>query len=233
MLVKYISGGLAHITFPNICYICGTSLSEAEDTICIHCLKNRFELANPKYQKFSGAELVPDFVTLQTALWNFDKGGYLQDALHQLKYERLTGIGVDFGIALAWQLHQHPLIKQVEEDEVILVPVPLHYRKRRKRGYNQAWYISKGILSVTGWPIAPQEAVLRVKNTKTQTGFSLEERRKNISGAFLVKDKSWVKDKICMIVDDVFTTGATTFELAQTLSKAGARESMICTIAQA
>jgi len=233
MVVRYISEGLANITFPDICYICGTSLSETEDTVCIHCLKNRFELANPEYLKVSGAELVPDFVSLQTALWKFDKGGYLQDALHQLKYERLTGIGVDFGIALAWQLQQHPRVSKSEEDEIILVPVPLHYKKRRKRGYNQAWYISKGISSVTDWPIAPKEAVLRIKNTKTQTGFSLEERRKNISGAFLVKDKSRVEGKTCLIVDDVFTTGATTFELAQTLFGAGARAPMICTIAQA
>jgi len=75
--------------------------------------------------------------------------------------------------------------------------------------------------------------VLRNKNTSTQTGFSIEKRRKNIDGAFDVVSTSAIEGTVCIIIDDVFTTGATTFELAANLKKAGSKEIIIATVAQA
>lgn len=101
------------------------------------------------------------------------------------------------------------------------------------RGYNQAFHIAKGVAEVTNLHILGKDVVVRNRNTKTQTGFSLEKRRRNIEGAFEVQDAEKVKEVLVVIIDDVFTTGATTFEMSGTLNKAGCKDIMIATVAQA
>ncbi|WP_020403380.1 ComF family protein [Gracilimonas tropica] len=200
----------------------------------MQCLNHKFEEAYRPGKSNSGDVILPESISIQHALWNFDKGGYLQELLHQLKYHRLTGVGEDIGRQLGKSLLQNPaFIKSIERKKVRLVPVPLHPRKRRMRGYNQAFYIAKGVAEVTNLKILPKDAVVRNRNTKTQTGFSLEKRRKNIQGAFTVSDPEVVKETVCVIIDDVFTTGATTFELSRVLKKAGSLDLLIATVAQA
>lgn len=228
-MFQKISRGIVDIAFPVICYICGRNLAKNENVICIDCLTGRFPTADTSSKDL----ILPDAVMAQTALWNFDKGGLLQEALHQLKYERLSGIGKDFGKALGWHLRKnHVYSGIIKNNNVIIVPVPLHHKKLLKRGYNQARCIAEGLKVVLNKGIIPEKAVIRTKNTKTQTGFTLEQRRQNLNGAFKVKHPSYIKNSLCLIIDDVFTTGATTFELAHTLMKAGARNTLIATVAQ-
>lgn len=229
--IKSIKRGFSEVLFPKVCTICGLSLSDSEQFICPDCIKSRFEIANPERKRVSSDTLLPEGVVLQHALWNFDKGGFLQDLLHALKYHRLTGVGEDLGTALGNSLKRNPFFKA--DEECLLVPVPLHPKKRRMRGYNQARFIAKGVEKSTSIGICANQDVVRVKNTKTQTGFSLEKRRENINQAFLVKNPSAIKNKICIVVDDVFTTGATAYELSNTLLNTGAGKIMIVTVAQA
>ncbi len=229
--IKSIQRGFLEVLFPKVCVICGLSLSKSEEFICPNCIKNRFEIANPDKKQVSSDTLLPENIVLQHALWNFDKGGFLQDLLHSLKYHRLTGVGVDMGVALGHSLKKNPFFEY--KDETLLVPVPLHPKKKRMRGYNQARSIAKGVEKSTGIPLCSKTDVIRIKNTKTQTGFSLEKRRENIDQAFSVKNSITFENKTCIVIDDVFTTGATAFELAETLQKAGANKIMIATVAQA
>ncbi len=229
--LKTIREGISEVLFPHVCLVCGLKLSESEQFVCTHCTSSRFEVANPLGRQVSSDTLLPEGVILQHALWNFDKGGFLQDLLHSLKYHRLTGVGIDLGIVLGKSLKHNPFF--IFDENSILVPVPLHPSKKRMRGYNQARFIANGVSKATDISICLSKDVIRVKNTKTQTGFSLEKRRENINEAFIVRNKDAVKDKLCIIVDDVFTTGATAFELADTLLSAGAGKIMIITVAQA
>ncbi len=229
--IKSIKRGFIEVLFPRVCTICGLSLSDSEQFICPDCVKNRFEVANPERKRASSDTLLPEGVVLQHALWNFDKGGFLQDLLHALKYHRLTGVGVDLGIALGNSLKSNPFFEG--DEDCILVPVPLHPKKRRMRGYNQARFIAKGIERSTSIQLCDNSDIIRIKNTKTQTGFTLEKRRENINGAFKLNNESAIKNKTCLVVDDVFTTGATAFELADTLINGGAGKIMIVTVAQA
>jgi ComF family protein len=234
MLAKRLKEGILEVLFPKVCTVCGLKLSNHENFVCNVCLNSKFEEAYTGEEFSSSGVLLPEGIYLQHALWNFDKGGYLQDVLHQLKYNRLIGVGVDVGRQLGKSLLGNPLFGNIIEDQKVrLIPVPLHYKKRRKRGYNQAFHIAKGVTDVTKLPIIKQEAVVRIKNTRTQTGFSIEKRRENIGGAFEVPNPSAIEGAICVIVDDVFTTGATTFELAAKLTKAGSSEIIIATVAQA
>ena len=234
MAFKYIKEGILEVLFPKVCSVCGLHLSDGEHFVCMQCLNHKFEEAYRPEKLNSSEVMLPESISMQHALWNFDKGGDLQELLHQLKYHRLTGVGEDIGRQLGKSLLQNPaFIKSIERKKVRLVPVPLHPRKRRMRGYNQAFYIAKGVAEVTNLKILPKDAVIRNRNTKTQTGFSLEKRRKNIQGAFTVNNPEAVKETVCVIVDDVFTTGATTFELSSVLKKAECLDILIATVAQA
>lgn len=234
MFFKRIIGGVTEVLFPKVCTVCGLKLSTREHFVCNYCLENRFEEVNREGKRSSSDTMLPEGIYMQHALWNFDKGGYLQDLLHLLKYHRLTGVGEDMGRQLGKSLLKNPWFTDlIANRKVRLLPVPLHPKKRRMRGFNQAFHIAKGVAEVTNLPIIKKEIVTRTKNTRTQTGFSLEKRRENIKGAFWVNDAEAVKDIICIIIDDVFTTGATTFELASKLKEAGCGEILIATVAQA
>lgn len=226
---QFIRESISAVMFPTVCTICGMSLGKGQNFICTSCAQNRFQRAITTKED---AINLPDIVKGRFALWQFDKGGYLQDLLHKLKYHRLTGVGEDLGAILGNEFKKTNLATSLE-DEPLILPVPLHQKKKRKRGFNQAFFIAKGIANVTGYKIVELGVVTRVKNTKTQTGFSLGKRRKNISNAFKVAIPEKLTDKTVVIVDDVFTTGATAFELVQELQKANVRKILIATVAQA
>lgn len=234
MFFERLKDGLFEVLFPRVCTVCGMKLPKAEHFVCTQCLNNKFEEAWYSGKKSTSEVMLPEGIYMQHALWNFDKGGHLQELLHQLKYHRLTGVGEDVGRQLGKSLLRNPFfLEAIKDRKVRLLPVPLHPKKRRMRGYNQAFYVAKGVAEVTNLPILKKEAVRRTKNTRTQTGFSLEKRRKNIEGAFKVEQPEAIESVTCIIVDDVFTTGATTFELSAKLQEAGCADIIIATVAQA
>ncbi|WP_212747580.1 ComF family protein [Fodinibius saliphilus] len=230
-----IVAGFSQIAFPNVCVCCGHENTQKKHQLCSFCLHERFEDANPDNERASSDTLLPNGILFQQALWQFDKGGVLQHLLHQLKYHRLTTIGSDLGGKLGERVARNTdLNNLLMAQEVQLLPVPLHYLKYRYRGFNQAFKIAKGFCEgYRDIPICNRGDVIRHKNTRTQTGFSLDQRLQNMAGAFEVKNCSAVKNKIVVIIDDVFTTGATTFELSKTVQEAGAQSVIILTVAQA
>ena len=163
----------------------------------------------------------------------FDKGGYLQDLLHKLKYHRLTGVGEDLGSIVGSISMKEKALETFTTETTRILPVPLHNKKRKIRGFNQAFFIAKGFSEQTGYEILKKGVVERVKNTKTQTGFSLTKRRENIADAFNVVLKEEIQGMNIIIIDDVFTTGATAFELVTELERAEAGKIFIVTVAQA
>lgn len=233
-LIKNFQEGLAAIAFPSICLCCGRETVKKDKYLCSFCLSEQFEDANPENKQSSSGVILPDKVTLQHALWQFDKGGNLQKLLHSLKYDRLTSIGRQLGKALGKRAKKHREVKSlIAEKDLLLVPVPLHYLKFRKRGFNQAFTIARGIEEVLDLPICKIDTVRRKKYTSSQTGFTLEKRIKNMKDAFHVSRPERIEGKMLIIVDDVFTTGSTSFELARTLKEAGVEKIMIWTVAQA
>jgi ComF family protein len=213
---------LHNIIFPHICVCCGLALEKGDLHLCHVCLNRRFDPP----EEFP--EILPEGIESRIALWQFDKGGYLQHLLHCLKYERIAGIGVELGVQLGFKLRD-----RVTSDHPILIPVPLHSKKERMRGYNQARLIAMGISERTGWEVIPEKSLIRNRFTQTQTGLTLEQRNKNLSGSFELKDIKDLRDRYPIIVDDVYTTGATTFELFKIFKINGFNKAAIATIAQA
>ena len=117
-------------------------------------------------------------------------------------------------------------------DYDLVVPVPLHPRKARERGFDQSAILASGLSRKTGIPLG-KRALSRVRYTETQTRLKRPERRENIGGAFSAPAPDRVRGASILLVDDVYTTGATVNECAATLMKAGAENVDVLTLARA
>lgn len=209
---KILAHGLNAVLFPPACQCCGDVQVEDNRLLCPYCTEHLFEFANPERSDSCSEIILPEYIAFQDALWKYDKGGYLQDLLYKLKYHGMSTLGVQLGRLLGAQLLNNPAYHQ--QNEYILLPVPLHPARKRKRGYNQARSIATGISGYAGIPVIHERAVIRLKNTRSQTGYNLSKRIQNLKQAFRVDRPEALNGRIPVIVDDVFTTGTTAFELA-------------------
>ncbi len=123
---------------------------------------------------------------------------------------------------------QRPLCMELVEAADLLAPVPLHPKRIRNRGFNQALLLAQAFPEV---PVA-REAVVRTRPTAPQVGLNPKERQHNVKGAFAVPEPGVVKGKNLLLIDDLFTTGATVTECARILRKAGARQVEVLTVAR-
>lgn len=229
--IKNIVTACRQIAFPPVCVCCGLSVYSTGRLLCEICRQERFEQAN-----YLPDEILPVSVWHHYSLWAFDKGGYLQSLLHTLKYHHLNHLGLELGQYLGESYIESPEYQYSEmkrERGFMLIPVPLHKKKQRVRGYNQARVIAEGISSVTGWNIVPEGMVIRSKNTPSQTGLTTEERSENVRGAFEWTMESVRIRETPVVIDDVFTTGATVFELTDSIRKVTGEKSVILTLARA
>ncbi len=162
--------------------------------------------------------------------------GVLLTLIHKFKYNGKTGLADPLGRLLFDAFHRH----WPPGDIGVVAPVPLHRRRFRKRGYNQAYLLIRNWRrldeeSGSGRPqIAVEREILtRSRRTDHQVGMTREERDANIRGAFSVPRPDRVAGRRVLLVDDVMTTGATADECARTLMAAGAARVDLLTLAQA
>lgn len=149
------------------------------------------------------------------AFLKFDKKETTQKILHNIKYFRHPELGVKFGRIAALKLTELGVFKTVD----YILPVPMHPEKQKKRGYNQAEKIAEGLSEVLNKPL--KLGVLeKIKNIKSQTRMNKVQRRANSANAFKANRVGELSDKHFLIVDDVFTTGATLETCAKVLLEA-------------
>jgi ComF family protein len=113
----------------------------------------------------------------------------------------------------------------------VLVPVPLHPRRRRERGFNQSGLLARALARPLGLRVA-EDALARRQDTPPQTGLTAAQRRANVARAFVVRRRPAVAGRIVVLVDDVLTTGATARACARALVAAGATEVRLVTAAR-
>ncbi|MBI4526449.1 MAG: ComF family protein [Deltaproteobacteria bacterium] len=113
-----------------------------------------------------------------------------------------------------------------------IIPVPLHRKRLRWRGFNQAVVLAREVSRAWNVPVDPF-VLSRTRETPPQTQLTEEERRKNVRGAFVLNRKKSVKRKVLLLVDDVYTSGATARECSRVLRRAGAKEVHVLTLARA
>lgn len=151
--------------------------------------------------------------------------------MHLLKYEQLRRAARVLGRKLADAI----VGSRVEGDQPILVmPVPLHVSKRRKRGFNQSALIAKEALRHLPRSRFELHAgnLRRVRATDSQTGLTRHQRRENVRGAFKVVHPQQLDGRSVLLVDDVYTTGTTLNECARVVRAAGARQIVVATVAR-
>ena len=134
--------------------------------------------------------------------------------IHLLKYDGMRPLA---GPLAAWTVEALPELGGVD----VLLPVPLHWTRRVKRGFNQAELLANELSRVSGIPVDTR-ALRRTRSTPSQAGLSRRQRRENLRGVFTVKNAARVRGLSVTVIDDVMTTGTTVAACAQVLKKAGA-----------
>lgn len=219
--IRSIPAAVAGLLYPPLCPVCLATLPPRGEAFCPACRAAMtpagagHPLVAGAARRFAAAGGPDGF----TALYLFEERGPLRPALHLLKYSGMHSLGTWFGRRLGAAVRDDPALSLAE----VLVPVPLHPARLRERGYNQAERICAGLGSVTGMPTAAR-AVVRSRNTPTQTSLGLREREANVRGAFRVpaRERRSVAGKTVLLVDDVTTTGATLAACTAALRGAGA-----------
>ncbi len=214
-----------NLFIPSKCLNCGINLHEHENYTCKECLfkipKTNFykNKDNPVSQIFWGR------VNLEYAFsfYYFTKGSILQGLIHEVKYRNAKELAYELGREFGNELIGSNFHKQID----LIIPVPLHPKKEKKRGYNQSDWIARGIGDVLNIPVSGQ-VLARSIHTSTQTKKTRVQRWDNVKDAFVVADKTKIENKHVVILDDVLTTGATLEACAsQLLQVAGTKVSII------
>lgn len=212
---------------PRFCCACKIKLTSKQDTMCESCLSNiQFATDDRLMREFDRKFLNKNIITDFFSPFVFEKDKELQHAVHSLKYEKKFNVGIFLGKTLADNIKR----KRPDWRIDLIIPIPLHQLKKAERGYNQSFYIAKGIEKILDIPFS-DKVVKRIKYTKSQTTMTLSEREANISGAFKVKNKNAVNGKTILIIDDVITTGATISECGNILLEAGAKNIYAASVA--
>lgn len=163
-----------------------------------------------------------------TSLFKFEKGSTCQTLLHHLKYRGNRRACLYLGRLLGQEIMQTPL-----SDCDLLVPVPLHRRRLRQRGYNQSELIARGASEITGIPLA-DHLIKRHRYQGSQTSMNRQERFENMAKAFSLCNLSQdLHDKKILMIDDIVTTGATLEVCSQLLTSNFSCAIYIATIAYA
>jgi ComF family protein len=144
----------------------------------------------------------------------------LREVIHHFKYADRVSLALPFGALLGECLEREPFQGSV------VIPVPLHRRRERRRGFNQAQLIAETLKRDR---TIDTELLRRRKNTPSQTGLSRSQRTLNLAGAFEVRGRV---PECIIVVDDVYTTGSTLHEIAKTLKRAGAKRVEVLTVAR-
>ncbi len=208
---------LVHLIYPEKCLVCEEELTTDDQNICSFCKVylelthfEDYETPSPMDQLFWGRISIDNTY----AHFYFKKGGGIQKILFSLKYGKNEMLGLYFGEEIGRVL----LKKLSEYDFDVIIPVPLHPKRRFKRGYNQSELLARGISNKTK-TIIDNNSVKRRANNKTQTIKSRFERWDNVSSIFEVNRTSLYQYNHICIVDDVITTGSTVESLVLEIKK--------------
>jgi ComF family protein len=228
MGVSRIFTDFVRLFYPNLCMVCHNDLAEGESVICTSCLyhipktKYWLDVDNPVAKIFWGRV----FVQNACSFFFFSKGSKYRKLLHHLKYSGKREVGVVLGKEFGNELKKVDLYNTID----FIVPVPLHPKRLKQRGYNQAEEIAKGLNESMGIPLSTKNLV-RSEYTETQTRKTRTERVQNVSKAFRLNSPQDFNGKHILIIDDIVTTGATLEECAAIVLEAENSKVSIATLA--
>lgn len=196
----------SHLFFPAVCMVCGEELMQSEECICLRCIYKLPRTHNFKYPDNAAEQLMAGRIPFEriASFCVYAKKGMLPPLIHQLKYYQHKEVGLLLGRIFGEDLLGSDFLKSIDA----IVPVPLHPRKEKIRGFNQAEMIARGLSEVTSLPLLLGILIRAVFNP-TQTKRTKTQRWENVKHIFRVNDPDAFADKHLLLVDDVITTGST------------------------
>lgn len=216
-LISDISKSFLHYVFPQLCIHCNKSLLLEENTLCLHCLslipfiQYNTQVETLTTQRLSNAAIFQHAISLAY----FEDNGILQHLLHELKYKQNKRIGTYLGDMLGIELvNNHPWANNIDA----IIPVPIHPQKQKLRGYNQSILIANSVSKKINKPIL-SDVLIKVIQNKSQTKMGRLERVFNTQEVFEVQQKSLLKEKHILLIDDVLTTGSTIITCTEQLKQ--------------
>ena len=213
---------LADLLLPRVCAVCGRKLNFAEENICLFCLA---ELPLTYFWERRHNKMADQFNALiergldgcltggcleryayAVALFFYDGKGDYRRITQQLKYHANLSIGREFGRRLGMRMGESRHFEDVD----VIIPVPLHWTRRWKRGYNQAEVVAGAIAEHLDVDLRT-DILKRSRRTRTQTKVDPSQKSENVRGAFSVNETRWQEENYrhIVLVDDVFTSGST------------------------
>lgn len=214
--------------FPSECISCGNRLVTQEKYLCIDCWHDlpvtnfHFNKENKLAQLFWGRVEIE----YATAFFAYNKGSNYQNLIHDTKYRGLKELGYETGKRFGFSLKESSDFMSID----IVVPVPLHPKKQKQRGYNQSEWIAKGMAEAMKKPLCGNNLKRRI-HTSTQTRKNRYERWENVDNIFEVAKPKEFENKHILLVDDVITTGSTLESCAIQLLKIPGVQVSITTLA--
>jgi len=218
------------LLFPELCAACRASLVANEELICMNC---RYTLPFTNFHLQSDNIVARQFwgkIPLEGAyaLYYFTKGGKVQNLMHQFKYRGMRQIGNLLGNIAGEQLNKNDVFNTID----IIIPVPLHKKRMRERGYNQSTCYAEGLAQKLN-AVVEENNLVRIIATETQTHKSRFARFENMQEVFMVLNPERLINKHVLLVDDIITTGSTLEACGTQLLKIEGLKLSIATIAYA
>lgn len=203
-----------NLLFPRICLACGANLQKNEEFLCMDCLYHLPKTNFHQHSRNPVEELFWGKTRIETAIayYFFHKKSPVQNLMHELKYSGKKELGVFLGRHYGLELRACNQYSQI----AAVIPVPLHPKKLKIRGYNQSEVFAEGLAQSLNVSIV-NDVLYRNMFTETQTKKSRFERWANVSEKFDVKNYEFLRHREVFLVDDVITTGSTLEACAQAL----------------
>ncbi|WDF68618.1 phosphoribosyltransferase family protein [Sphingobacterium oryzagri] len=206
MQIRRYWDGLVAILFPRLCASCEHVLLQQEEMLCTYC---QFHLPINDHYLFLENEAVRRLcgkapIEMAAAYLSFAQSSLVQTMIHRLKYENAHEVGIYLGRQFGQQLLRSPYFKEID----LIVPIPLHQKKMRSRGFNQSEDIARGIAAELKCAVNTQDFV-RTVHTASQTTMGKMDRYENVESVFDCLTAAPFFGKHILLVDDVLTTGAT------------------------
>jgi len=219
---------LFNLFYPKLCANCNKQLIKNENAICTFC---RHDLPLTNFTNYSENKITKSFygkilIEKANALLFYRKTGITKKLIHELKYKGNEEIGVFFGNWLGEILKENNQFSNVD----CIIPVPLHPKKRKERGYNQVSKFGERLSYYLEKPFV-ETILLRTSTSKTQTFKARFERFNNNDTKFQLSNTTALKNKHILLIDDVITTGATLEACAKELQKTEGVKISILTMA--
>ncbi len=232
--------GFLDLIYPPVCNLCGEALAEEADDLCDPCrrgLLSDFHSTCPRCAATVGPHSALTDRCLQCRDESFPfaaavrLGPYAErwrDAVLRLKHG--SGEGLAEALGRLWVRQAATSLKRLQAE--VVVPVPLHWWRRFRRGYNQSEALARTLGRELGLPCRPRW-LRRIRHTPLQTLQSPTARRENVRGAFRARRRPELAGRTILLVDDVMTTGSTCREAARALKSAGAGQVVVAVVARA